>query len=354
MPKILIFGTGSLGACYAWVLANAVGEHNVTAICRSNYDAVARDGFTIHSGLWGENLRFRPRVARSVEEAVLQLQQHQQQSDDNDGLFDYVLVASKALPTVPSTASLIAPAVTPGQTTVVLIQNGIGIEDEYARAFPANPLLSTVAYLPATQVRPGVVRHTEVELLHVGAYPATGGEGEGEGRRAANAFAALLAQGGATAQVHADVQRERWVKLLVNAAWNPVCALTRLRDREFLTASERLRLGPEQQEEGGDGFRFIRDVMLEIASVARAHGYADVGEELVLFQLRRAAARGLPGIQPSMQADALAGRRLEVDAIVGNAVRLAGKKGVPVPMLRTVHLLANGLSESLSRGKEMS
>lgn len=346
---MLLFGTGSLGACYAYVLAKAVGEQNVITICRSNFDEASRNGFTIHSKLWGDNLKFRPRVARSVTDAVQQLASSSSSSEQQG--FDFVVVAAKALPTNPSIAELIAPAVAEGKTAIVLIQNGIGIEDEYAARFPKNPLLSTVAYFPATQVSPAVIQHKEVELLHVGAYPAT--TASLEHKQAARGFVDLIAKGGATAVLHEDVQRERWVKLLVNGSWNPVCALTRLRDREFIDANSGVNLGIDFEDDKdrgkGEGVRFIRDVMLEISAIAQAYGYGDVNEEMVDFQIGRAVARDLPGVQPSMLADVFEGRSLEVDAIVGNTVRLARKKGVAVPMLRTVYLLANGLSESFSR-----
>ncbi|OTB08495.1 hypothetical protein M426DRAFT_317117 [Hypoxylon sp. CI-4A] len=342
MPTVLLFGAGSLGTCYAWVLAKAVGQENVTAVCRSNYDEASRNGFTIHSKLWGDNIRFQPRVARTVAEAA----------EQSVSGFDYVVVAAKAIPTTPSIPELIGPAITKGKTAIVLIQNGIGIEDQYANLYPHNPLLSTVAYFPATQVSPGIVHHKEVELLHVGTYPAAATAPPGF-KEAARNFVDLLGKGGATAKLHDDVQYERWSKLLVNAAWNPVCALTRLRDAEFLTANADLDLSANSDERKGDraGLAFIKDVMMEIAAVAQAYGHADVNEELVDFQIGRAAVRELPGVQPSMLADVFENKALEVDAIVGNTVRLARKKGVAVPMLRTIYLLANGLSESFTRKK---
>ncbi|KAL7627172.1 hypothetical protein AAE478_003948 [Parahypoxylon ruwenzoriense] len=327
-PRILIFGTGSLGACYAWVLSRVVPASHITAVCRSNFAEAARDGFTIHSGLWGENLRFRPRVARSVADAVQQLRLQEPRSDpahaDQEPFFDYVVVAAKAVPTTPSAAEIIEPAVSGGKTAIVLLQNGIGVEEPFAARFgPATPILSTVAYFPATRTAPTVVRHTEVERLHVGTYPASAGA---ESKEAAARFVGLLQQAGATALLHEDVQRERWAKLLVNASWNPV------------------RGGGDD-----DALSFVKDVMLEIAAVAQTCGYADVDEKLVDYQIGRAAVRQLPGVQPSMLADVMDGRGLEVDAIVGNVVRLARKKGVPVPMLRTIYMLVNGLSQSVSR-----
>ena len=60
--------------------------------------------------------------------------------------------------------------------------------------------------------------------------------------------------------------------------------------------------------------------MLEIAAVANACGHPDINSDLIDFQLGRATVRDLPGIEPSMMADALAGRRMEVEAIVGNTL----------------------------------
>jgi 2-dehydropantoate 2-reductase len=263
--------------------------------------------------------------------------------------FDYILVTAKALRTKPSTADLIRPAITAGKTAVVLVQNGIGIEEEYVRLLPDGdvPILSTVVYLPATQTAPATVSHREIEHLHVGTYPASGVPETH--KHAARAFVDLLKRAGATATLHDDVQAQRWSKLLVNASWNPICALTRLRDRQFVESGK--GTGGGKADEENEAVVFVRDVMLEIASVAQACGYMQIDEKLVDFQISRAIRRDLPGIQMSMLADALDGRSLEVDAIVGNVVRIAREKSVPVPILRTVYLLAQGLSASFSLTK---
>ncbi|PVH85601.1 2-dehydropantoate 2-reductase [Cadophora sp. DSE1049] len=319
-PRILIFGTGSIGATYAFVLSRAVPASNIVTVCRSNYDSASKDGFTINSSLWGQNQKVRPVVVRSVEEAAA--------ADPSP--FDYVLICSKALPTVPSTAELIRPAISP-KTTIVLIQNGIAIEEPYAKLYPDNPLLSTVVYLPASQTSPGVVLHKEVELLHIGSYPAS------SSIEPANQFANLVKAGGGTVQVHHDVQFERWSKLLVNTSWNPMCALSRSADAQLLHSS------PEAKN-------LVRDVMLEIKAVANACGYEKIDTALVDFQLGRATIREVPGVAPSMLADALAGRNMEVEAIVGSVVGLARDHGVETPMLRTIYVLATALNGSFSQG----
>lgn len=318
-PNVLLFGAGSIGAVYAWVLSKGA---KVTTVCRSNFDEASKNGFTIHSSLWGNDLNVKPTIARTVCQAV-ELAQGE--------LFDFVIITTKALPSKPSTAELIKPAVSKN-TSIVLIQNGIGIEDEFAAVYPDNALLSGVIYMPVTQVSPAVVHHREIELLHIGTYPA---EAAPKAKAAARAFIELVDSTGASVKLHDDVQFERWSKLLVNASWNPICALTRLRDRQLIDTHD-------------DALNFVRDVMLEICAVAQAYGYSGINKDQVDYQIGRASVRGLPGVQPSMMADALAGRSLEVDAIVGNVVRLAKAKGVGVPLLRTIYLLANGLNRSFA------
>ncbi|KAE9374667.1 2-dehydropantoate 2-reductase [Stipitochalara longipes BDJ] len=321
-PRILIFGTGSIGTVYAYIFSRAVSASNVITVCRSNFEAASKNGFTIHSTLWGQNLHFRPVVVRSIDEAV---------ALDASAHFDYVIICSKALPTVPSTAELIKPTIS-SQTTIVLIQNGIATEEPYAKLFPNNSLLSTVVYLPATQIEPGVVQHKELELLHIGPYPAS------PNIESASSFANLLKAGGASAEVHEDVQFERWSKLLVNASWNPICALSRSRDAQVLKSS------PEAKD-------LVRDVMLEIAAAANACGYTGINPALIDYQLGRAIVRDLPGVQPSMMTDALDARNMETEAIVGNVIKIGREHGVKTPMLRTIYVLATALNSSFDRGR---
>lgn len=57
--------------------------------------------------------------------------------------YDYVVCTTKATdPT--STTRLLAPAIDEDKTTIVIIQNGVGNEDPFRKAFPKCPILSCV------------------------------------------------------------------------------------------------------------------------------------------------------------------------------------------------------------------
>lgn len=312
---------------YSYFLCKAIGEENVVAICRSHYDAAAENGFTINSNLHGK-LVCRPQIVRSVTEAL----------DINPSRpYTHIIVTSKALPSTPSVPTLLAPAVHPTTTTLVLIQNGISIEAPYSTAFPDNTLLSCVAYLPITQTAPAVFSHYEVEHLLLGTFPYDAVQPH---KATADTFTSLLEKGGAKVTHVPDIQGERWKKLIVNGSWNPICALTRCRDAQLMHSSP-----------GAAGY--VEAVMNEIADLATVEGHGDVaGRDAVQFQMGRAKKRQLPGIEPSMMADVGWGKELECDALVGNAVRLAEKRGVEVPLLRGLEVMIKGLSGSLVRDRK--
>ena len=67
MTRILLHGTGGVGGIYAYILHK--GGANVTAVCRSNYDAVSRNGIKISSKVFGE-VSVKPLRAAAVQARV--------------------------------------------------------------------------------------------------------------------------------------------------------------------------------------------------------------------------------------------------------------------------------------------
>lgn len=318
MTRILLFGTGSVGTVYAYLLKRGGAE--VTAVCRSNYEAAKANGFTINSTKFGD-IHFKPKVVKQPADAT--------------GTWDFIVVCAKSMPgSKPSQPEIIKPAVGP-DTAIVVIQNGIAIEEEYAELFPQNPILSCVTYLPVTQTSPGVIVHKEVERLQIGTYPS----GEPAGQEKLNDFVAVMKAGGGNIEVYDDIQEERWSKLVVNAAWNPVTALSRSRDAYFLKSS------PEAVD-------MIYNIMLEVAKIAQAAGYENVNEDLVNHQLDRARVRDTPGVEPSMMADAMHGRAMEVEAIVGNTIKIARRHSVQTPLLTAIYVLMKALDDSFARDRD--
>ncbi|KAK1765265.1 2-dehydropantoate 2-reductase [Phialemonium atrogriseum] len=316
MVKVLIFGTGAVGSVYGWILHNAGAE--VTVVCRTNYATVKEKGLLIRSGVFGK-VHYKPTTVDSVSAAK--------------GPFDFILVCSKAFP---GTSGLIREAVS-ADTAIVLAQNGICIEDEYAESYPGNVIISAVVYLPVTQVEPGVIEMGLLERFEVGTYPATA---PAEAKAKVKLLQELWSAGGATCKVFDDVQTQRWVKLAVNAAWNPMCALTLCDDANLLRSSL-------------EALGMVKKVMMEVGNVAKAAGYPVVTEEELDGQLSRSKERlKSGGKEPSMLTDIRNHRPIEVEAILGNTVRIAQRLRVDVPYLEILYTLAKGLDFSTVRPME--
>ncbi len=292
-------GAGAIGAFYGGVLARAGCE--VSAVVRSDYDAVARNGYRIESVAQGD-LSFRPaQVMRS--------------GSDYRGEPDYVLCALKQVAGV-DRAALVRPALAP-KTVLVLVQNGIDVEDDIARAFPQHELISAVAYSAVSREAPGhVVHHSGYTRLVLGNYP----QGVSP---AVERFAALIKAGGTSMQVTEDIVGARWQKCAWNTVFNPISALGGGLGTRDILASEATT-------------QFVKETIAEVCAIARASGHPladDTVEKQIQGTLR------MPNYVSSMGQDLLAGRPMETEALLGNAVRIARRLSVPAPRLDALYAL---------------
>jgi len=296
--RVLVLGAGAIGAFYGGVLARAGCE--VSVLARSDYDAVAAEGYRIESALG--DLSFRPaRTLRSVA--------------DYAGAADYLLVALKLVRGVDRVA-LIRSALGP-KSVIVLVQNGIDIEEEVARAFPDHELLSGVAYAAVSREGPGRMRHhSAFTRLVLGRYPRGAGG-------ASERLAALLKAGGTSAQVTEDIVTARWQKCAWNTVFNPVSALGGgLGTRDILGSDTTTR--------------FVAQAIAEVCALAGAAGHPLAGDTV---DKQIAGTLRMPNYVSSMGQDLMAGRPLETEALLGNAVRAAQRLGVAAPKLEALYAL---------------
>ncbi|KAF6823493.1 2-dehydropantoate 2-reductase family [Colletotrichum musicola] len=142
--------------------------------------------------------------------------------------FGYVVCCTKNVPDAkPRLCDVIAPAVTPGRTAIVLVQNGINIELPFFERFPANVILSGVSRFEAYEVSFGIVEQKQHGVLCIGAFEGvdTDEERQQVGEAMAKRFVEIYAVGGRTVCFYRpNVNYFRWVKLLYDASFNPICA----------------------------------------------------------------------------------------------------------------------------------
>lgn len=247
--------------------------------------------------------------------------------------FDYVLVTTKNTPNIlPSLVDLIAPAITPNHTTMILIQNGLNIHLPFLARFPSNAILSGISRMGANELSPGIILGNDPDRLSVGVFPLPNGSKPSEsGVAAAKKFVDLYAASGkVVVEYNPDVKYERWRKLLYNATWNPVCALA---DQD----TGRMRLVAPESDALSPMNLLLRPAMREVIAVAKADGVAL--DEAILEDVIETEPVEIY-CQPSMLQDSRKGRMWEFENLIGDVVRIAGEKGVNVPVLSTIYALA--------------
>lgn len=294
-PVILVIGTGAVGGYYGAKLAQAGAR--VSVVARSDFDWIRAQGIRVQSD--GDEIRLVPeQVLRAARETA--------------AIPDIVLVATKVLPEA-DVSSLVEGALGP-QTSLLLIQNGIGIEEPVRRAFPETEILSGLAFIAANRVGPGRILHLDYGRLTLGRYPS------GPSPRA-ETVRSLLESVGVPCLVTEDVVTARWQKLVWNAPFNPVSVLGGGVDTRTILGSEECT-------------RLVRAVMEEVCRLADAAGHPlppDVIEQNIQ------GTRVMKPYKTSMLLDFENHRPMEVEAILGNAIRIARSLGVLVPHMETLY-----------------
>ncbi|RVX74879.1 hypothetical protein B0A52_01156 [Exophiala mesophila] len=279
----------------------------LSVVARSNYDAVKKNGVTISSMNHGRH-HFAPfQVLKTPAEAGQK--------------FDFVVLANKAID-VTSVPDRIAPVVEEGKTTIVLIQNGVGNEDPFRKAYPKNVILSCVTWVGAVQHSPGVVEHKASEHTHIGIFPGPEVDPALEKEKLIE-FTDIWQEGGTPFTIQDNIQIQRWEKVVWNVAWNALTTLTMLDTHSWLSSSDR-------------STPMTKTLMQEVISVARAAG-VPLEDSLTDSLIERILA--MPTIGSSMQVDCKMGRVMEVDIILGTPVRKGKELGIPTPTLDVLYTL---------------
>lgn len=310
--RFCIVGAGAIGAYVGAALSR--GGHEVVLVARGQQlDAIRRNGVRVTSPR-GDFLA------------------HCEATDDLNAVADssVVILGVKAY-----SLAEIAPrvgALLRRDTAVIPAQNGIpwwyfhGVEGSLSglsvesvdpggliwRSIDPDRVVGCVVYCATELVAPGVIRHVEGTRFTIG-------EPTGQSTSRCDAIARAFVEGGLKCHIDNDLRGQIWLKLIGNAALNPVTALTGA------------TLG--QLGEHADLVAVLRAMMAEGLSVATALGV----RVPVSLERRLAAGIAVGDHKTSMLQDLERGRPLELDCLTGAIIELADRLGVPVPHMKAVH-----------------
>jgi 2-dehydropantoate 2-reductase len=304
MPiDVLIFGAGAIGAFYGSRIAQN-SKIRVSVVCRSNYNAVNANGFTIESPNFG-SYKWNPYKIFPKPEAAR-------------GRWVYVVVSTKALPDVSDDSALLEGLVQDG-TKIVLIQNGLGVEEPYYKRFPRANILSAVTIASCAQPEHGKIKHNRWTRFNVAPYKT---------KTSCEEFVTMLdGIKDASAYTEEKMQLLRWHKIAINAAMNPSSVLSGGADNASMSKD------PDMAEH-------LIGVMKEVLDVGQKVVGKDFPKDFATAdQILRSTQKNPSGSVPSMQQDWEGGKRMELEVILGAPIRLAKEKGLEMPRLQTIYAL---------------
>ena len=309
--RFVIVGAGAVGGYLGACLTRA-GE-DVTLVARGPHlDALHEKGVRVESP--EGDFEAHPAVVSDLESV---------------GQADVVVLGVKAH-SLPDLAPRLRPLL--GSDTVVMsTQNGIpwwfaplervdpgGV---IAGAIEAHRVVGSIIYFSTEVSEPGVIRHIDGNRVSLG-------EPDGGRSDRCQAIAGALREAGLRCSVTAHLREEVFVKLMGNAAFNPISALTGATLAQMTRHPEVAALA--------------RKIMAEVEAVATGLGL----RLPVSIEQRMAGAAEVGEHKTSMLQDLEAGRPLELEAVVGSVVELGERLGIDTSHTRAVYACAKLRAES--------
>jgi 2-dehydropantoate 2-reductase len=216
-PRIGIIGTGAIGGFYGLMLSRA--GFVVHFLLRSEFAAVAECGLRLNSAVHG-TLSVQPVQAyRSVIDMPR---------------CDWLLVGTKTTSNE-ALAPIIGQAAAEG-AKVVLLQNGLGVEEELRALLPESlHLLGGMCFICATRSEPGLIEHQALGRVNLGYHSGPAGDVVAR-QQIVDAGVALFMAAGLDSSAMPDLEQARWQKLAWNVPYNGLSVLLNAGTRDLIAA----------------------------------------------------------------------------------------------------------------------
>jgi len=288
--KIAIIGAGAMGSLFAFLLHRAGHPAWLLDNDRERVATIRQGGLTL------EDSTGSTRLAISTVT-----------TDPGDiGAADLVIVFVKSYDTEEALESALS--LFHEETVVLTLQNGLNNLKTIAGVTGRDRLLGGTTAHGATLLSHGRVRHAGRGETVIGSFT-------GSAAQETSTVAELFTSAGITTTVTSDLTATLWRKLIINAAINPLTALTRLSNGEI---TEHPGLTDIQQS-----------VVNEACAVAGAEGLTiSPGDALAMV---REVCRGTATNKSSMLQDVVNGKRTEIDYINGAIVAAGAACHIPTP-----------------------
>ena len=278
-----VIGTGALGGFYGGKLAKAGQE--VHFLFRSDYEHVRKHGLRVDS-VNGDF--YLPEV-------------NAYHNSQDMPLCDVVLVCLKTTGN-PHLPEIIQPILHPG-SVVVLLQNGLGLEEDLAARLPEVAIAGGLAFICSNKIGPGHIHHLDYGKLIIGSYNVPDQE-------IIQNLVADLQLSGIHAELSPDLKLARWQKLVWNIPFNGMTVVLN-------TTTDRLMANEQTRE-------LSKELMLEVIHGANACGVPlkeSLAQQMIDMTIK------MKPYAPSMKLDFDHRRAMEIEYIYSKPIQTAREAG---------------------------
>jgi 2-dehydropantoate 2-reductase len=293
-----IVGTGALGGFYGARLQKAGLEVNF--LLRSDYEHVKKHGLIIDS-LEGDFTL--PRV-RAFHDA------HKMPK------CDVVIVALKT--TQNHLLPKLLPPLLKDDSVVLVLQNGLNTEPEVAKIVGTERVVGGLCFLCSYKVGPGHICHLDYGTITLGEY-AKNYQPIGITNRL-HQIANDFKRAHIPIKMSEDLLLSRWKKLIWNIPYNALSVILDARTDELMANPDTLIL--------------VEQIMREVVAGAKSCDRI-IQDDFIQNMLEY--THKMKPYRTSMKIDYDESRPLEVEAILGNPIRVAEKAGIKLPQIGVLY-----------------
>jgi len=278
-----VIGTGAIGGYYGAKLAY-VGQE-VHFLLRSDYEYVKQHGLQVDSC----NGSFH----------LTDVNAYQHTADMPQ--CDVVLVCLKSVNN--SKLQSLLPPLLHSHTLVVLIQNGIGVEEDVQKMFPDVQLAAGLAFICSAKTKPGIVNHQcygSINLANYSCHDEALMQTVVDEFRAANIETGLV-----------EYHEARWKKAVWNMPFNGMTVALHTQTDQLLKNKATRQL--------------IREQMMEVVNAAQHLGVKNLDEAFVDKMIETTDA--MTPYSPSMRLDYDFHRKMEIYYLYTRPIEIAREAG---------------------------
>ncbi len=303
-----VIGTGAIGGYYGAKLARS--GQDVHFLFHSDYDYVREHGLQVNSGDGGFHLDHV-----NAYQDVRQMPK-----------CDVVIVALKTVHEQ-MLRDMLPPLLT-DDTVVLLIQNGMGMEQDVEQMVPGVKLAAGLAFICCSKTHPGVIDHLDLSGLNVGNYNAP--------QETIDRMIAEMVSADIEAR-KVDYLEARWRKLLWNMPFNGLSvALHADTDALVRNAATRRLLRAMTQE------------VIEAAHAVGVKGLTDRDADAMIEMTTK-----MRPYKPSMRLDWDYHRPMEVYYLYTRPIEEARRAGQDMPLHRMLEAELKFMEEEYNRKIEV-